>query len=113
MEQEKFSSWAIVEIMGHSQFAGHVSEQVIGGSAFLRIDVPEVPPVMHGNQVISEGRPAFTKLFGQGAIFSITPCTEATAREVARQFRCRPHAIFELDMVRRLSHDDDDSDEAF
>jgi hypothetical protein len=31
MESEKFESWAIVEIFGHTQIAGKVSEATIAG----------------------------------------------------------------------------------
>lgn len=50
--------WAIVEIFGHSRYAGIISEHAIGGCSFVRVDVPET-----GEE------PAFTKLFGQGAIY--------------------------------------------
>ena len=41
-EVEKFECWAIVEVMGHSRYAGRVTEQAIGGCAFVRVDVPAV-----------------------------------------------------------------------
>lgn len=55
--EAKFESWAIVEVMGHSRYAGFVHEQSIGGASFVRVDVPAV-----------EGRPEFTKLLGQSSI---------------------------------------------
>jgi hypothetical protein len=64
-----FKSWAIVEIMGHQTYAGFVSEQRVGGTAFVRVDVPEV-----------NGQAPFSKLFGGGSIYSITPVTEEIAR---------------------------------
>ena len=36
-------AWAIVEALGHNLFAGKVSEHVIGGAGFIRVDVPELP----------------------------------------------------------------------
>lgn len=71
-EREDFEEWAIVELMGHVQFAGRVSEQSIGGCSFVRLDVPE-----------GKGRPAFCKLWGGGAIYCITITDEKTARAVA------------------------------
>jgi len=61
--------YAIVELFGHTKIAGRVTEQVIGGQAFVRVDVPE-----HGNN------DAFTKLYGAGAIYCMSPCSEAVAR---------------------------------
>lgn len=69
---EPFDEWAIVEVMGHQRCAGRVSEQTIGGSAFVRVDVPDA-----GNGI------AFTKLYGPGSIYCITPCSEAVARGLA------------------------------
>lgn len=97
-EEPKFAEWAIVEVMGHSRYAGHVTSQAIGGASFIRVDVPAV-----------EGRPAFTKLLGAASIFAITPCTEQTAREACKSFRARPYQMFELPMLP--SHVDDDDDE--
>jgi hypothetical protein len=37
----KFHSWAIVELFGHNQLAGLVTEQTIAGQSFIRIDVPK------------------------------------------------------------------------
>ncbi len=83
MENEKFDSWAIVEIMGHSKLAGRVTEQAIGGSSFVRVDIPE-----------REGHPAFTKLFGNAAIFSITPVTEDLARKAAAHCDSEPVSVY-------------------
>lgn len=68
-----FKQWCIVELFGHQVIAGLVSEQQIGGQAFVRVDVPAI-----------EGRDGYTKLFGSGAIYAMTPtdetsCTKAVA----------------------------------
>jgi hypothetical protein len=69
--------------MGHDRYAGRVTEETIGGCAFVRIDVPAIGD-----------RQAFTKLFGSGAIFSITPVSEELARQAAASFRSRPVTIY-------------------
>ena len=74
-----FEAWALVEIMGHVRIAGKVTEQVIAGASFLRVDVPA------GDQ-----QPAFTKFYGAGSIYSITPVDEATAHHAAQAWRVRP-----------------------
>jgi hypothetical protein len=105
-KQEKQSSqleqWAIVEIFGHVRYAGTISEHQIGGSNFVRVDVPEI-----------DGEPAFTKLFGQAAIYSITPVSEQIARLVAKQFQSRPLTVYvqELEEAvrrKRLGSGDED-----
>lgn len=84
MEARQFEAWAIVEVMGHRQFAGFVTEQALGGASFVRVDVPE-----------SDGLPAFTKLLGAGSIYAITPCTEETAKAFACKSRQRAFSTYE------------------
>jgi hypothetical protein len=79
VSEEKFDQWGIVEIMGHDRIAGRVTEQAVGGCAFVRVDVPEIG-----------GRPAYTKLFGSSAIFSISLTSEETARLAAAKFSPAP-----------------------
>lgn len=86
----KFEQWAIVEVMGHRRFAGLVSEQTVGGSSFVRVDVPEV----RSSQ--GEVTPAFTKLFGSGSIYCISPISEAMARGLAAQWGERPVSVYDL-----------------
>lgn len=81
--------WAIVEVFGHSRFAGTISEHQIGGCSFVRVDVPEI-----------NGEPAFTKLFGNAAIYSITPVSEQIARLVAAQFQARPLTVYVEELER-------------
>lgn len=71
-----FATWAVVELMGHQQIAGHVTEEEIAGSKLLRVDVPE----LERGEVV---QPAHTKYFGASAIYALHPCTEALARQAA------------------------------
>jgi hypothetical protein len=82
-QSEKFDSWAIVEVMGHATFAGRVTEQAVGGASFVRVDVPSV-----------DGSPAFTKLFGASAIYSITPVTEELARKAVKACHSEPISVY-------------------
>ncbi len=69
-----FDCWAIVEILGRKVVAGRVTEQVIAGQGFVRVDVPAV-----------DDQAAFTQLYGPGSIYAITPTTE----EIATAFVAR------------------------
>jgi hypothetical protein len=84
-DKQTFNEWAIVEIMGHQKFAGRVSEQIVAGSALLRIDIPA-----QGEQV------GFTKLFGMSSVYAITPTTEQIATAVASKLRQVPIGIYDL-----------------
>lgn len=83
MESEKFESWAIIEIFGHTQIAGKVTEASIGGCSFLRVDVPEC-----------NDQPAFTKFYGNGAIYSMTPCGEQVARAAVATIKPAPISVY-------------------
>lgn len=87
--KEGFKSWAIVEVMGHNVYAGLATETSIGGTSFLRVDVPGI-----GEE------PPFTKLLGTGSIFAISPCDEATARAFAATKRIRPFDAWTVNYTR-------------
>lgn len=99
MDNETFDSWAIVELFGHSQIAGRVSEQVIAGQAFIRVDVP-------GFEDAGDG--AFTRFFGGTAVYSITPVSEAVARMAADQMRVKPVSVYMMPGLRLTSEPDED-----
>ncbi len=77
--------WAIVEVMGHSRYAGRVSEYTGLGVPLVRVEVPE-----------TEEEPAFEKLLGAASIFRVTPCTEDVARRAAESLRVRPLSMVAL-----------------
>jgi hypothetical protein len=93
---DHFESWAIVEIFGHQKYAGRVSEFALGGCNFVRVDVPELPARKRRSQYERDtpASPAFTKLFGQGAIYSITLVSEAICRAAADQIRPEPINVY-------------------
>jgi len=79
--------WAIVEVMGHKRFAGHVTEQLFGSAALIRVDVPETeqPASQWDPGIPARTTPAYSKLIGVPSIYCITPCSEELARAAARQ----------------------------
>lgn len=89
--QEKFETWAIVELMGHRKLAGKVSEAIIAGAPLLRIDVPEVPGANGGATVAG-----FTQFYGAASIYCLTPCSESVARMIAQARREQPIQQYEL-----------------
>ena len=89
--QEVFKQWALVELFGHSRIAGLVTEQAIGGCSFLRVDVPAI-----------DSEPAFTKCYGNGAIYGMTFVTEEVARAAAKSYRVAPVTAYEIPELRQL-----------
>lgn len=108
---DKFEQWAIVEVMGHQRYAGYVTEQAIGGTSFVRVDVPRTGDMLDQQE--------FTTYLGAAAIFRMTPVSEEIARRVAATVRAAPVHVWELEkptaattlthepIERRERHDED------
>lgn len=109
-QPQNFEAWALVEIFGHSQIAGKVTNQTVGSCSFVRVDVAEVDG-RNGVKI-----PAFTQLLGEKSIFRMTLCTEETARKAAAAWRAAPFIAFEAPTVPAITHqryedpNDDDDD---
>lgn len=76
MQQEKIQLNVIVELFGHNRIAGVLTEFVMGGASFLRVDVPETP----------EQKP-FTRFFNPSAIYAINPVTEEVMLSAAASIK--------------------------
>lgn len=108
---QTFESWAVVELFGHQRIAGRVTEQQVAGTNFLRVDVPELPATeARGFRNAQPALPAYSRLFGAGAIYAINPVSEAVARHAAMEFRAQPVIPFDIGVpsAPRLSLDEDD-----
>jgi hypothetical protein len=86
-----FDQWALVELFGHQQIVGRVTECTQFGGAFLRVDVPEVKGVGAG----------YTRFYHPNAIYSLNPVDEQTARAMLTQsrFRNEPVKRYEVPML--------------
>jgi hypothetical protein len=92
MENQSFDQHCIVELMGHQRIAGRVTEQAVGGTNFVRVDVPAV-----------NGNPAFTRLLGSAAIYALNPVSEEIALEADKQFRSLPVQAYDIPALRQRS----------
>lgn len=82
---ENFDTWGVLELMGRQRLAGRITEQTIGGVAFVRIDVPQVGST-----------PAYSRLFTGQAIYGIAPMTEQLALRVAQTLRAAPISHYDI-----------------
>lgn len=107
--ESNFDLWAIIELFGHQKIAGRVTEQNIGGTNMLRVDVPA-----------STEKPAFTRFFGSAAIYAINPVDETTARVFAERLQLQPISVWDIrefidknqdKLLPKASVNADDSDE--
>jgi hypothetical protein len=99
-QDQAYKGWAILELMGHRRLGGFIRQVEMYGSALLRIDVPA-----------GEDEVAATQLYSPGAIYCITPTTEAIARAVAARERPAPVHPWELpapEPARPLERDEDE-----
>lgn len=93
--------WAIVELMGRSAIAGLVTEEVLAGRTFLRVDVPEVcwteVEVVDGKRhIMPRSIAAHTQYVSPDAIYKLVPVDQAAATAVAERVRTRPVAAWDL-----------------
>jgi len=106
MRESTFDTWALIELFGHSRIAGLVTEQALGGSALIRVDVPALPA--RGD---IQAQPAFTRYFGIAAIYSLTPVSEDLATAAADSMRVHPVEIYMATPQLRAGLEwDDDTD---
>jgi hypothetical protein len=109
--QAKFEGYAVVEIMGHNREVGFVTTEYFGGPALFRIDQPPLPEreytleraqwfgetlAQPGTVVKREAMPGKTAYVGPSAVFRLTPCDEATAREAIERMLPAPVKILKL-----------------
>lgn len=124
--QNKFESWAVVEMFGHQKIAGFVTTEFYGQAALFRVDVPELqereitlttPQYVEGvyagagSKIQRQAEPAYSKLIGPGAVYAINPCTEETVRQYIENNRKLP--LLPLSLVPRsaqIAAPDDDED---
>lgn len=78
-------TWGILELFGHNKIAGRISEQTIGGTSFVRVDVPA-----------TEEQPAFSKTFHGNAIYAFNWTTEETAKYEAEKIKSKPIDLWDL-----------------
>lgn len=92
MNDNKFECYAIVELFGHNKIAGKVSEQSIGGSTMVRVDVPAT--------TISA---AFTRFLNVSAIYAINPVTEEVANGYAERLHTKPIDAWDArEVIKRI-----------
>ncbi len=97
---DAFEQFAIVELFGHQVIAGKVTEQIIGGQGFVRVDVPAL-----------DSQEAFTKFYGAGAIYAITPCDEKTMNAAVQGLHKKPIELWTINVPQLPSRNDEDEDD--
>lgn len=87
-DQTENGQWAIIQLFGHKTIAGFVSKSDMLGQAMLRIDVPA-----------TTAQPAFTQLYGDKAVYSVTFVSEEVARKTAEAVQVNPINVYTPDLI--------------
>jgi len=74
--QEGLKAWALVELFGHQRVVGKVTVDPVDFPGMVRVDIPDL---LKEDKIV---RPGFTRYFGRGALYAVTPITEEAVREL-------------------------------
>lgn len=94
---EKFEGWGLVELMGHQQVAGRISEQAIGGGNLLRVDVPLF------DQDGAHAGEFRTVFYGASAIYAFHVIGEKEAIALAKRTGTRPSYAWQIEQTQALT----------
>lgn len=94
---ENTETWARVEIFGHRQHYGRITEVERFGAKMLCVEVPQAEP---GEFT--------THFYGGASIFSLTPITEQLAREMVERYAPREYRPAAALPAPDYDPDDDD-----
>ena len=83
MQKKKFETWAVVSQLGHTQYAGYLTEEEVAGKLYLKISVP---PIENHHVKL----PQFEKYLSHDSIFEILPVSEEYARRYAKELSMQP-----------------------
>ena len=122
-EQSTFEGFAILEIFGHQKYAGYVTTEYYGAACMFRCDVPPLPErervtksgcYVQGSGDFSQYAPAgstvkepatigYTKSFGVGAIYSMTPCDKEACLAAVAELQPRPLMLVSLPVGKAIA----------
>ena len=99
---QAFDEWALIELFGHNQIVGRVSQSPLLGGNFIRVDVPSI-----------NGSQAYTRFFNPTSIYSISPVSEEVARGLLTQtrFRNEPVGRYDLPQIAERVPEREEEDE--
>lgn len=101
-DESKPGFWAILELFGHKQIAGFVTEVQLAGAQMVKVDVPAIEEeatlaAQAGANHQYRGhraQPSFERLYAPSAIYSLTQCTEEQARRFVEYYAPAPEPVY-------------------
>ncbi len=130
-QNNEFSGWAKVEIMGKQVHLGFVKTEVYGQAVMFRVDTPQLPERQYvlespafvdgkwcpaGTTVLRVALEGCSVLIGSGSIYRLTPCTEAACMRAIEMGQRAELKLISLPEAKALGpsgvdpYDDDDDD---
>ena len=100
MSTEIFDIWAIVQLFGHQETAGRITEKTIAGQGFIQVNVPDL-----------NDQKGFTRLYGPSAIYQIIPTTEEVVKAYLGKNYREPIQVWQLALPERSMVEMDEEDE--
>jgi hypothetical protein len=88
-QTQAFREWALIELMGHQQIAGLVTEANICGPLW-RVDVPD-----------AAGNILYTRYYSHAAVYSVCPVSRQIAIGLAAKIDNIPVTRFDLAAISR------------
>ena len=98
-QPEAPAQWAVVELMGHRQAIGRVTEATLFGRAMVQVDRIDTEPEA-------------VQYYGPESVYCLTPVTEEQARTLAKA-RYKTHIVPPALTAASWPGDDDEEDEAW
>ncbi len=93
-EETGTGNWALIDLMGHTRYAGLLSLHIFGSASLLRVDIPEITTQDGCGE--TQTIEAQTITFNPNAIHSIKYVSEETALMVAKQIKVRPISEYDI-----------------
>lgn len=90
-QTEGMKSWGLVELFGHQRIVGWVTVDPVEFPGMVRVDVPDL---------LKDGkveRPGFTRYFGRGALYGITPIDEQSVKQLLPHVSGHPARSMQLE----------------
>jgi len=126
--QQNFEGWGVLEIFGHQRYAGFVRTVYYGTACMFQCNIPPLPEreqitregcyvtereeangdrlrrwVPPGSTIKAAATEGYSKLFGVGAIYALTPCDEKAALKAVEEIQPRPLMLVSLPQEKALT----------
>jgi hypothetical protein len=120
-EQSNFEGWAVVNVLGHQQYAGHVTTEHFGQTVLFRVVTPAREPrtriaeegeylghdyAKAGWRVTESAMPESVRYIGAGSIYSLEPKSQESVMAEIEAISKRSFTVTDSEGVPIVRDDD-------